>query len=407
MKKPIIILILTSLIITSAGCTAILEGEIRSESRHEAATHERPPEEQTVVSSFGGLREALFDLVIQHETSAFLAIYSYDGDVQADVDSLVDEMLNNYPRAVYAVTEIDVTVTRIVSFFEIEVSVSYKRTKEQADSIIAVSNLRSLRTELLSAMNDYREEAVFLMTMQVTEEEMMELVRQTYYQNPRSIVMLPVTVVETFATGGDEKLIELRFINIEHASVIRQYGTSLEGSVRRNASAAEGENDAEILLSLVENMIGACIYDEAAARTISEHGVQNLAATAYRALVRGSAVGEGFAMALKALCDELGIDCRIVLGYRNGVVHAWNIVSLYGEYYHIDAAMCSAFGVETAFLKTDADFIEDYIWDIENTVRCNGTLTYEDIVPVEEEEEEEEEEEDGDGDNLFIAENDL
>jgi hypothetical protein len=85
-------------------------------------------------------------------------------------------------------------------------------------------------------------------------------------------------------------------------------------------------------------------------------------------------------MAFKALTDELGLENLVVLGYLDGLPHAWNIVSLYGEYYHIDVAMSALNGIDTAFLKTDADFEEMlYTWDRENTVRCEGTLTWEDV----------------------------
>ena len=385
-----------SLVTACSGCTAILEDNTRSESFHIAVSNERPPEEQIVASSYEELMTVLLDLITEHEQEGLISVYTYDGDVQADVDRAIDEIMNDDPVSVYAVAEIDGVATKIVTYYEIDIKIEYKRTKEQADSIITVSNLRSLRNELLSIMSEYREEAVFLVSMQVTEEDILEFVRDTYYQNPRSIVMLPVTVVTTYTTGGNERLIELSFRNIERdANVLLQYGASLAGSVRRNALAAEGENDAEILLYLVETLIGACRYDLRTARTISEHGVQNLVATAYHALVIGSAVGEGFAMAYKALCDELDLNCRVVLGHLKGMVHAWNIVTLNGENYHIDVAMCALNGVETAFFKADSSFIEDYSWDIENTVKCNGTLTYEEIIGIEEEPGEEPGEETG------------
>ena len=208
--------------------------------------------------------------------------------------------------------------------------------------------------------------------------------------------MMPVTVVETFPENGDDKIFELRFGNIQQAAILRQYGSSLAEYVRRNAEAAGGDNDAEILISLAEHLIGACDYDGGSARAISEYGAQNIAATAYGALVNGSAVGEGFAMAYKALCDELGFDCQVILGYIDGMIHAWNIVSLYGDYYHIDISMCAVNGMETAFMKTDADFGQFYEWDTENTVICTGELTYEEFVIVEEPQQEDEPDETGD-----------
>ena len=403
LKRAIVCSLIMSIVATCLGCSSILEGDTRSESPHTAVSNERPQEARIEVSNYEELKARILDFVMRHEGQGLMVVHRYGGDVETDVDRAIDEIMSDNPRAVYAVAEIDGIVTRIVSYFEIDINIEYKRTKEQLESIIAVSNLRYLRTELLRIMSEYREEAVFLTSLQVTEMDMVGFVIETYYENPRNIVIMPITVVETFTTNGNERLIELRFRYIAEADMMRQYGASLTGSVRRNVLVAEGENDAEILLSLVVNLIGASNFDEATARTISEHGVQNLAATAHNALVTGSAVGEGFAMAFKALCDELGLDCRVVLGYLNGMVHAWNIVSLFGDYYHIDVAMSALNGVETAFLKADVDFNEIYTWDTENTERCIGTLTYEDIVGTGDDEDNEEDDEQHDGTDAEIS----
>ena len=391
MKKTVAYCLILGTIFSCAGCTTILEGDTLSISERPriATSIDRPEEEQIEVSGYEELIDVIRGLITEHEEHGLLVVYSYDGDVQADVDRAIYEIMSDDPMAVYAVADIDGTVTRIVSYFEVNIKIDYKRTREQVSSIVTVPTTRALRTELLSIMSEYREEAVFRMSLQITEDNMLGFVREAYYQNPRSIVMMPVTIVETLTAGGDERFIELRFAYIDReSSALREIGASLAGSVRMNALRAEGENDAEILLSLVENLIGACNYDEATARTFSEHGVQNIAATAYGAMVIGNAAGEGFAMAFKALCDELDLDCRVELGYLNGMVHAWNIVSLNGENYHIDAAMSAKNGIETAFFKTDADFISAYTWDMENSLECNGSLTYLDIVGVDPDDEE-------------------
>ena len=60
------------------------------------------------------------------------------------------------------------------------------------------------------------------------------------------------------------------------------------------------------------------------------------------ALGNGVAVCEGMAKAVKILCDELGIWCIIALSDNNpdkGIKyrHAWNVVRIGGQYYHLDA----------------------------------------------------------------------
>ncbi len=60
----------------------------------------------------------------------------------------------------------------------------------------------------------------------------------------------------------------------------------------------------------------------------------------YGSLLSGYAVCEGYAETMKLLCDLSGIECIIATGTRavDGIVqgHAWNIVKIENEYYHVD-----------------------------------------------------------------------
>ena len=386
-NKMILTLILVVLITAvSFGCEAILVGDTLITSTHVIQQTEIPTKERIEVSNYDDLKLEMLNFVKQHEDSG--RIYaSYNGNVVEDVQSACDEIKNNDPLGAYAVSKISGIAIKVVSYFEIDVNIEYSRTKQQVDSIKDVSNQGVLQTDLREAMGNYIEEAVFHTTLNITEEYIDELVKEIYYKNPREIVVMPTVGMETFPDSGEDRIIELRFGYLEQASILSQYGERLSNDVKNHAAMASGGNDPELLLSSVENLIAACGYDYDKVRTIREHGSQNFAATAYGALAKGNAVGEGFAMAFKAICDQLNIDgCIVVLGYRYKVVHAWNIVPLNGAYYHIDVAMCAVNGIKTAFLKTDADLSGIYEWDRGKTVSCNGKLTYEDVAGVEEEE---------------------
>jgi len=400
---------------------------------HDFPPYERPPVEQIVVADYEEFKAALLNLIITHEVSAQILYHSFDGeDVQAEVMRASEEIMNEHPVGAYAVADITVNTTKVISNFEVDVEIEFKRTSEQVGSIINASTSRYMMTQLLTIMSEHREEAAIRTSMILSEEEIFEQIREIYYQNPRRIVMLPIVAVEIFPkeaepapdedepplnddellSGEDEtlpveteappvesaavqniladRIYEIKFSYVESPSILQVYRENLALYVRQNAERAFGDTDAEILLSLVGNLMASTEFDEGTAMTISIHGAQNFAATASGALVRGLAVGEGFAMAFKALCDELRFDCRVVLGYIDDRVHAWNIVTLDGDYYHIDVAMCVVNGLETAFLKSDVDFEELYAWDRENTVRCEGMLTLEDIVGSEEPDDENE-----------------
>ncbi|MDE7130743.1 MAG: InlB B-repeat-containing protein [Lachnospiraceae bacterium] len=55
---------------------------------------------------------------------------------------------------------------------------------------------------------------------------------------------------------------------------------------------------------------------------------------AYGTLVDGVSVCQGYALAYKYLLGKLGIECYMVSS--KGMNHAWNMVKLDGEYYHVD-----------------------------------------------------------------------
>lgn len=58
--------------------------------------------------------------------------------------------------------------------------------------------------------------------------------------------------------------------------------------------------------------------------------------TAYGILIKGIGVCEGYAKTMKLFMDELGISSEIVTGRGNGENHAWNLVEIDGDYYHVD-----------------------------------------------------------------------
>lgn len=103
----------------------------------------------------------------------------------------------------------------------------------------------------------------------------------------------------------------------------------------------------------------------------------------YGCLVLGKAVCEGYAEAIKLLCDLAGIECIIVAGTpvsNSAEGHAWNIVKIDGEYYHLDATNNDTMtkdGTEiliySYFNLTDSEMMKFYEWETSQYPKCRST----------------------------------
>ncbi|MDN0064130.1 S-layer homology domain-containing protein [Collinsella ihumii] len=91
------------------------------------------------------------------------------------------------------------------------------------------------------------------------------------------------------------------------------------------------ESDYDKAKALHDYLVRTCVYDyhNYAAGTIPAESY-----TAYGALVLGRAVCNGYAEAYEYLLEQVGIDSTIVSS--DAMNHAWNVVTIYGNNYHVD-----------------------------------------------------------------------
>lgn len=92
--------------------------------------------------------------------------------------------------------------------------------------------------------------------------------------------------------------------------------------------------DYEKVLTIHDYIINNSQYDD---NLFTTGTVPPESYSTYGILALGRGVCEGYAKAMKYLLDGVGIESMIVVGKSNGENHAWNLVKLDDEYYHIDA----------------------------------------------------------------------
>lgn len=92
-------------------------------------------------------------------------------------------------------------------------------------------------------------------------------------------------------------------------------------------------SDYEKIKTVHDYIVVNTIYDR---KNLENNSIPDIDYTAKGVFENGIAVCRGYAEAFKLLMDELGIECQIVTGYAENISHAWNIVKLDGQWYHID-----------------------------------------------------------------------
>lgn len=125
----------------------------------------------------------------------------------------------------------------------------------------------------------------------------------------------------------------------------------------------EGMSDYEIVCTVNDYLCDTIVYPESEPYAEETH-------TAYSAFKNGSAVCDGYARAAKLLLNDYGIECDLAVGecIPDGG-HAWNLVKLNGEWYHMDVTWNDG-GAEwdknarEAYLLVTDDFMkQSRVWD--------------------------------------------
>ena len=107
-------------------------------------------------------------------------------------------------------------------------------------------------------------------------------------------------------------------------------------------------------------------------------GMPRISYTAYGALVNRTSVCAGYALAYERLMDQVGIPCEYVTGMTTRGSHAWNIIQIDGEWYHVDVTWDDptpdreGYVRYKYFLKSDKAMSRDHIsWEASHV--CTST----------------------------------
>lgn len=126
----------------------------------------------------------------------------------------------------------------------------------------------------------------------------------------------------------------------------RQSGRNCKVEIQRVSTIAEENAVDAAVAQLVPQMNQGSTYDKVVRVhdfickqiAYSDETVAGTAdyKSAYDALASGQGVCTSYALLFQKFMDQMGVPCYVGTGIRNGAGHAWNVVNVDGQWYHVD-----------------------------------------------------------------------
>lgn len=125
---------------------------------------------------------------------------------------------------------------------------------------------------------------------------------------------------------------------------INQKIDTMDKKIYEYTNGLEGKNEFEKELIIHDKLANDVTYSKDDELPRQYH-------TAEGTLLSGIGVCDSFSKALQLIYDRVGIDSLIVLGTLDGSPHAWNLVKINDEWYHVDLTSSHSIYDETGIIN--------------------------------------------------------
>ena len=373
MKKAIALLLAALALLTLSGCGSLFEREYYYETPYSGDIEPRS-DRATEVRNYNMLKTALTSMIASHMETGELRFINYNGSPSEDLAAACFEIKSEHPLGAFAVESLSYDTSYVVSYYMANIYIGYKRTAEELKSIVYSTDRADFDRCLAEAAGNYDPKLVIrCYDTTVDEDYVHAFLKRHYYDDPVTMVIEPTAAVTGYPADGVNRIFDIRFQYTLSAQRQRPMSLALSGKL---TEAAQSMTETEAPALALEC---AAFLSEKCAGGSADGAYSG---TAYGPMVEGNANSKGYALAYRALCTALGLDCIVVegsFGAMGGEPHFWNIITLDGNRYHVDV---SAFADDpaAAFLRSDDALWGAYLWDTAAYPACRGPLSYAEVA---------------------------
>ena len=138
--KKILPLLFTALLLLG-GCSGILNRDYIVMSPHHEQKTEEESTDELQATNYAGLKSAILHVIETGAETGTVKLYNYTGDVERDLLSACSEVTNDDALGAYAVGSMSYQQVRVLTYYEVTINITYRRTPDQISSVKNLVNI--------------------------------------------------------------------------------------------------------------------------------------------------------------------------------------------------------------------------------------------------------------------------
>lgn len=349
MRHRIVWLLLICMMLSAlSGCDLWAEGNYYSVEKHQPFNDPTQPD-NLEVSTLDEITTVLSDLVRDAVEECTLNVDNIpEENISEWMDNAVDYMKNQDPMGAYCVENITYEVGTSFGDTAVAVDIAYNRTRSEILRINHSETMDELFRMIKLKLSSCDTGAVILVE-NYEDTDFAQMVSEYAYQSPDIVMELPNVIATVYPDSGQKRVVELAFTYQTSREDLRTMQQSVQ-QVFTSAQLYVSENSKEI--EKFEQLYSFLMER-------FDYKIETSITPSYSLLYYGIGDCRAFANVYAAMCSQVGLNCDVISGTRDGNAWVWNMVQIEDSCYYIDLIRCSETG--NFQLHTDKD-MEGYVW---------------------------------------------
>lgn len=306
------------------------------------------------------LRTAIESMVSSGTENCVISVANFQEDqLESSMSMAARYIMNTYPMGAYAVDELNYEIGTSGGVSAVAVQISYLHSRTELQSVGRVSDMEQVRALIGEALTHY-DTSLVLLVDSYESSDIQQFVEDFAAEHPSSVMETPEITAQTYPNLGRTRVLELKFTYQTSRDNLRV----MQEQVRRifesaalyvSSDAQDGQKLSQLYSFLMERF--------------TSYQIKTSITPAYSLLNHGVGDSEAFAVVYGEMCRKVDLDCKVVVGTRNGEPWYWNMVCDNGYYYHVDLLQCRERG---GYLALRDDQMDSYVWDYSAYPVCAG-----------------------------------